>query len=151
MDISKECSRFDRTYNLPGAILSVPTRVTLGNGRSAMDQLGNLLARLSFRRRRTLGHYREVEHACSAGEFLFVALLIPHVADIVLMYRRKKKVRDEIKNAVSVANNHSRNATVGSPAAGNVGKVGALSNAPTERPRWSNRNHNRSYPLSPMG
>lgn len=99
-----------------------------------MDRQGNLLARLSFRRRRTLGHYREVEHACSAGKFLSVASLIPHVAEVVLVHRRKKKVRDEIKNAVSTANSHTRNATGGSPTAGNVGKVGALSNASTERP-----------------
>ena len=55
------------------------SRLTFENGRYVMGQPGNLLARLSSRRRETPGHYREVGRACSAGGFpIYRSVDFPH-------------------------------------------------------------------------
>lgn len=60
-----------------------------------MDRPGNLLVRLSSRKRRTLEHYREVEHAISAGGFQFVASPTFITTEAAFVSRRKKKVQQD--------------------------------------------------------
>lgn len=57
-----------------------------------MGQPGNLLAKLSSPKRKTLGHYRGVEHACNAGERPFITTSIFLVTEVIFLQRRKKKV-----------------------------------------------------------
>ena len=66
-------------------------RLTFENGRYVMGQPGNLLARLSSRRRETPGHYREVGRACSAGGFS-IALLIFLIVEVVFEGGKRRYV-----------------------------------------------------------
>lgn len=121
--------------------LSTPTRLTFENGRSATGQPGNLLVRSSSRRSRTLAHYREAGHACSAGESPCIASLL----SLILRPFACAQAEKEGTHALDYTyhdpelTNYSRSVTVGSLAAANVEKVGMLSNAPTGRPRGLTR------------